>query len=404
MSAPPVVDPHAPASSGPSREHESAAGPVHGHGLGHAAAAETDAEADARHRADPGIVLYRRGFSLATIALLAVLLYRVTEPFLAPLAWASVLAFLLHPLQVRLARLWHMRATLAALLLTALTFVLFVGPLTLLGGAFANEAGALIGSLQRTVTRLQLDNLQSVTDLPAVRRALAFGEQHLSISAEQLRAWLVAGGQRLLEPVASLGGQAFLGALGTALSFTMMLFLLFFLLRDGLRMLHAILGLVPLPANRKLRLAAHLGDVTRAVVFGTLVTSLLQGATVAIGFWLVGLPSPIVFGVLAALLSVLPFGGTAFVWVPAGLWLLFAGRSGAGLFLLAWGALVVVLADNLLRPLLISGRTHVPTLAVFVGVLGGLAAFGLVGLFLGPIVIALTLVFVRAADAWLASR
>ena len=392
MSPPPAVDPLAPAAGTHSPESE----PGHGHGLG--------PTGEAGHHSDPGIVVYRRGFALATIALLAVLLYRVTEPFLAPLAWASVLAFLLHPLQVRLAHKWHIRATLAALLLTALTFVLFVGPLALLGGAFASEAGALIGSLQRTITRLQLEDLRSLTDLPVTRQLLAFGEQHLSISAEQLRIWLVTGGQHLLEPLASIGGQAFLGALGTAVSFTLMLFLLFFLLRDGVRMLHAVLGLVPLAANRKQRLAAHLGDVTRAVVFGTLVTSLLQGATVAVGFWLVGLPSPIVFGVVAALLSVLPFGGTAFVWVPAGLWLLFAGRAGAGVFLLAWGALVVVLADNLLRPVLISGRTHVPTLAVFVGVLGGLAAFGLVGLFLGPIVIALTLVLVRATDAWLASR
>ncbi len=393
MSTPHAADPHGPAATGPARE----AHLEPGSGLGHGAAG-------GGHASDAALVFYRRGFALVTITLLAVLLYRITEPFLAPLAWASVLAFLLHPLQLRLARRWHMRATLAALLLTALTFVLFVGPLALLGGTFANEAGALIGRLQHLVERLQLDNMRSFTDLPATQRMLAWSEQHLSISAEQLRAWLVTGAQRLLEPLGSLGGQAFLGALGTALSFTLMLFLLFFLLRDGVRMLHAVLGLVPLAPNRKQRLAAHIGDVTRAVVFGTLVTSLLQGATVALGFWLVDLPSPVVFGVLAALLSVLPFGGTAFVWVPAGVWLLIAGRSGAGLFLLAWGALVVVLADNLLRPLLISGRTHVPTLAVFVGVLGGLATFGLVGMFLGPIVIALTLVLVRAADAWLASR
>jgi predicted PurR-regulated permease PerM len=392
MSAPSEVDPHTPAATGPPPEF-----PPHSGSGPHPAAG-------AGHSPEPELVFYRRGFALVTIALLAVLLYRITEPFLAPLAWASVLAFLLHPLQLRLARLWRGRATLVAMLLTALTTLLFVGPLTLLGGAFASEAGALITTLQRDVARLQLDDLQALADLPVMRRMLAFGEQHLSISAEQLRAWLVAGAQRLLEPIASLGGQAFLGALGTAVSFTLMLFLLFFLLRDGVRILHAILGLVPLAAARKQRLAAHLGDVTRAVVFGTLVTSLLQGATVAVGFRLVDLPSPIVFGVLAALLSVLPFGGTAFVWLPAGVWLLLTGRSAAGLFLLAWGALVVVVADNLLRPVLISGRTHVPTLAVFVGVLGGLAAFGLVGLFLGPIVIALTLVFVRAADAWLASR
>ena len=131
---------------------------------------------------------------------------------------------------------------------------------------------------------------------------------------------------------------------------------------------------------------------------------MLQGITVAIGFRLVGLPSPIVFGVLAAVVSVLPVGGTAFIWGPGAAWLYATGHGGAGTFLLVWGALIVGLADNLLRPLLISGRSEVPTLAVFVGVLGGLAAFGMVGMFLGPVVISLFVAFVRFADESLASR
>ena len=110
------------------------------------------------------------------------------------------------------------------------------------------------------------------------------------------------------------------------------------------------------------------------------------------------------FGVAAAVLSVLPVGGTAFVWGPAGAWLIATDHFGAGVFLLAWGTLIVGLADNLLRPLLIGGRSAVPTLAVFVGVLGGLAAFGMVGMFLGPLVIALVIALVRFADESLASR
>jgi predicted PurR-regulated permease PerM len=169
-------------------------------------------------------------------------------------------------------------------------------------------------------------------------------------------------------------------------------------------MYDATLGLVPLAAERKERLAHHMGDVTRAVVFGTLATSILQGISVAIGFALAGLPSPIVFGVLSAVVSVLPVGGTAFVWGPGAAWLLATGHTGAGVFLLIWGTLIVGLADNLLRPLLISGRSEVPTLAVFIGVLGGLAAFGMVGMFLGPIVISLAVALVRFADESLASR
>jgi predicted PurR-regulated permease PerM len=351
-----------------------------------------------------GLAFYRRVFALVFVGLVAVLLYRVLEPFLTPLAWATVLAFVMHPLQLGLTRAFRGRAGLAAALLTALTLVLFVGPLTLLGGAFAAQAGLLVSSLQELVARLQIGSFTELTQLPAAQSTLVWFEQHLAISTEQLRAWTVAGAERLLQPLAALGGQAFLGAIGTVVSFALMLFLLFFMLRDGARMLHTTLGLVPLDATHKLRFAKHLGDVTRAVVFGTVVTSLLQGACVSIGFMFVGLPSPVVFGVLSAVLSVLPVGGTAFVWGPAVAWLFATGRVGAAIFLLVWGLLVVALADNLLRPMLISGRTEVPTLAVFIGVLGGLAAFGLVGMFLGPLVISLAVALVRFADDALASR
>jgi predicted PurR-regulated permease PerM len=351
-----------------------------------------------------GFTFYRRTFALALVVILALLLYRVIEPFLAPLAWAIVLAFLMHPLQVRLARWLRRRAGLAAALLTGLTFVVFVGPLTILGGAFATQAGTLVTALERLAGELRVGNVDELARLPAAQDVLWWLERHLEVSGDQVRSWIAAGAERLLQPLAALGGAAFLGAIGTVVNFTLMLFLLFFLLRDGTAILRAVLGLVPLADSRKARLAAHVGNVTRAVVFGTLVTSALQGVSVAVAFVLVGLPSPIVFGALAAVLSVVPVGGTALVWGPAVLWLLADGRLGGGLFLLAWGVLIVGTADNLVRPLLISGRTEVPTLAVFVGVLGGLAAFGLVGMFLGPLLISLMIVLVRFGDEALASR
>ena len=353
---------------------------------------------------DSGLTFYRRVFALAVVAVLTLLLYRILEPFLAPLAWAIVLAFLMHPAQLRLAHKLGHRRGLAAVLLTGLTFVVFVGPLTLLGGAFASQVGRLVGALQRFVQDFRIQSVDDLTQLPAAQHLLAWLEEHVGISAEQMRGWIASGAEHALQPLAEMGGQAFLGALGTVVNFTIMLFLLFFLLRDGGPMLHAAIGLVPLPAHRKAGLGAHIGNVTRAVVFGTLVTAAVQGASVAIGFWLVGLQGPIVFGALAAVLSVVPVGGTAFVWGPAALWLLATGRGGAALFLFIWGVLIVGLADNLLRPMLISGRSEVPTLAVFVGVLGGLAAFGLVGMFLGPLLISLTVVLVRFADESLASR
>jgi predicted PurR-regulated permease PerM len=348
---------------------------------------------------DAWVVFYRRTFGLATAAVLAYLIYRILEPFFGPLVWAVFLAFLLQPAQRRCTRAFRGRASAASFLLTTITLLLLVGPLTVLGGMFAAQARLLIDKVQAWTASLQISSVQDLENLPFARRVFAWLENNAAVSTEQLREWVSTGAHRALEPLAQMGGQLFLGALGTIGSFTVMLFVLFFLLRDGAEMAGAVLRLVPLPDDRKHRLVHHMKSVTRAVVFGTIATAALQGTLVGVGFALVSLPSPVVFGVAAAVLSVVPFGGTALVWVPAGLWLLFGDeRVGAGVFLLVWGSLVVGLADNVVKPMLISGRAEVSTLAVFLGVLGGLAAFGFVGLFLGPLVIALATALLRFAD------
>jgi predicted PurR-regulated permease PerM len=153
--------------------------------------------------------------------------------------------------------------------------------------------------------------------------------------------------------------------------------------------------LIPMAPAHRNRLFDHLAAVTRAVVFGTCLTALIQGALVGIAFLIVGFPSPLVFGTMAALFSLLPVGGSGVVWIPAVLVLVVEQRFGAAVFMLVWGALLVSLVDNVLRPFLVSGRAEVATLTVFIGVLGGVAAFGTIGLFLGPVVIATIIALLR---------
>jgi predicted PurR-regulated permease PerM len=155
--------------------------------------------------------------------------------------------------------------------------------------------------------------------------------------------------------------------------------------------------LIPLGEERKERLFTQLSAVTRAIVFGTAVTALLQGVLIGIGFQIAGLPSPVVFGVLAALLSLLPVGGAAFVWIPAALWLFFDKHWGYGIFMIVWGCILGAL-DNVLRPVLISGRAEISALAVFIGVLGGIPAFGAIGLFVGPVLLSLILALIEFAE------
>ena len=198
-------------------------------------------------------------------------------------------------------------------------------------------------------------------------------------------AGLAAG---LLADGLSGGPYGMYGFANTAVGFGIAIVLLYFFVRDGVAWSTRVIRLIPMEPVRRSGLIAHLAQVTRAVVFGSGATALLQGIAVGIGFAIAGLPTYVVFGVLTALLSLLPMGGAALVWVPGMLYLAAAGRWGMAVFLLIWGV-GVSFGDNVVRPLLVSRHAEVSTLTVFIGVLGGAAAFGAIGLIVGPLVLTL---------------
>ncbi len=338
-------------------------------------------------------LFYTRTFTLVTCAVLAVALYRILAPFVGPLIWAIFLAFLLHPLHIRLTRRLRNRPRLSALLLTLLVLLLLLGPLTGLSAAFAAQVGDLLRFVQTTLA--DQSNVLDFANVPWVHSALQQLDSMLGINPLQVREWFEQGATNTLQWFASFGGKVFLGALGTAAGFVLTIFMLYFFIRDGEEMFASARELIPMNADYKTRLFDHLAAVTRAMVLGTGLTALIQGALMGIAFLIVGLPSPLVFAVIAVLASLLPFGGTALVWIPAAIVLAAQGHWGQTIFMVIWGALLVSLVDNIVRPMLVSGRANVGTLTVFIGVLGGLAAFGAIGLFLGPVVLALTIALIR---------
>jgi predicted PurR-regulated permease PerM len=324
-------------------------------------------------------------------------------PFLGSTTWAAFLAFLLYPLNVRLRR--RLRgSSVAAGVLTFLAPIVILLPLSALSIAFVAQISTLLQQLQGSAAELDIKSLSDLQQFPWIARINVWLEAHSGISAEQIQSWLIAGTREVLKRAASVGGGFFLGALGSLVGFAIMLFLLFFFLRDGDGMLARARRLIPLDEIRKERLFRQLGGVTRAIVIGTSVTAIVQGVLVGIGFTIAGLPSPVVFGVVAALLAMLPVGGTALVWGPAAIWLFFDGRWGYGIFLFGWGLLLVGTLDNILRPLLISGRARISALAVFIGVLGGIPAFGAIGLIAGPVVLSLALALIEFAEEGRAQR
>jgi len=341
-------------------------------------------------------VFYARTFALLTLALLAYLLFQILQPFLAPIAWALFIAFLLQPVHRWLATRLGGRPSLSAALLTVATFLIIVGPLTGLAAAFAAQAAELLRYAQDFAIEHKPTEASDLASIPVIGPAIVWLQESAGLSLAQMQAWAVEGARTVLKALASLGRLAVLGALGTVVGFVMMMFILFFAIRDVRLTFATVRELIPMSGSERTRLFAHLASVTRAMVYGTGVTALVQGALITIGFAIVGLPSPIVFGVLAALLALVPMAGTPVVWVPAVLVLALQDRWYAAAFLLIWGALVATI-DNVLRPMLVSGRAQVGTLTVFIGVLGGVSAFGPIGLILGPLVLALVIALVRFA-------
>jgi predicted PurR-regulated permease PerM len=338
---------------------------------------------------------YRRTFLIVTLAILGWALLSILEPLWTTLAWAAVLAFLLNPLHERLTARFKGRASLSAGILTGLTPFFVIAPVAFLGVVFARQVASILSAMSNT-TLTYPDLLQRLATTPVIGRAVDWMRENAPVSADQVQGWIMDGAQGVLKSAASMGGSLALGIVGSLVGFVMMLFLLFFLVRDGRVMLKRLIGFIPMEPRPRSQLMTYLGDVIRAVIFGSVATALIQGVFAGIGFALAGLPSPVVFGVLATITAFLPVG-SAIVLAPAVVYLMFQGHWGAAIFLGVWSAGVGVM-DNFLRPYLTSTQAEVSTLAVFVGAIGGASAFGILGLVIGPVLLGFIAALLQFAE------
>ena len=340
---------------------------------------------------------YRRCFQVVTAAFLGYALYKVLAPLFGMLGWAAVLAFILHPLHERLTRRLKGRAALSAGILTVLTPFLVLAPLAVLGVVFAGQVAHLLTYVRGYAPFVSYtDVLNRLAQYPLVGGLVGWVRENASVSFEQVQGWITGSVQTVLKTAATMGGDVALGVFGTLVGFFMMLFMLFFFLRDGRTVVESLTRLIPVERARRAELLRYLGEVTRAVVFGSATTALIEGVIVGIGFALVKLPSAVVFGVLAMIAAFLPAGATL-VLVPAILYLAVTGRWGGAIFLACWTAVLWV-AENLLRPLLTAHHAKVSTLALFIGAIGGAAAYGILGLVIGPVLLSFVVALVRFAQ------
>ena len=311
----------------------------------------------------------------------------VLAPFVVSMLWAGILAFASWPLYVRLLRLAGGRAWLTALCMTLLMAAVVVVPTLWLFFLLQADAGVLADHLTAEMAAGRLRPPAFVAALPLVGPELAAWLN--AMLAEPMR-WRT----ELKSLIGSLGAETWtlVGGVGKNLiKLGFALFTLFFVYLHGLSLLEqARTVLKGLLRERTDGYVDAVGNTTRAVVYGIVLTALVQGAVAGLGYWVAGLPAPATLAAVTVLIALIPFG-TPLVWGTAGLWLLFTGQTVAGIGLLLWGVLVVSWVDNIVRPMLLSRASNIPFVLALFGVLGGLAAFGMVGLFLGPVILAVAL-------------
>jgi predicted PurR-regulated permease PerM len=324
------------------------------------------------------------GLFLAGLLLLS---YQVLRLFLVPVAWAVILVYVTWPLHRWLCGWLSRRPGVNATLMTlflALTFGLpLLGAVVMLRGEVPAAHQALVVFLAGGADALPPEVARLPWIGPEIERLLELSAEDPAALRAQVLQWLKPWGEESLKLLGDIGLTAF--------KFAFALLTAFFLYRDGESLLaqagRLFRGLLGPRAGHYLK---AMGDTTQAVLYGLVLTALLQGALAGAGYWAAGVQAPVLLGVVTAVFALVPFG-TPLVWGVVSAWLLLTGQVWEGAGLAAWGALVVSQIDNLFRPLVISGATRIPYLLVLFAVLGGIAAFGLLGLFLGPIVIAVLL-------------
>jgi predicted PurR-regulated permease PerM len=332
-------------------------------------------------------------FSVVFFAVLALLLYQIAlmfRPFLFPVLWAVILAHMTYPAHVRLTARLGGRDALSAWCLTLGVLAIVVVPVLLMAVLLVREAvGAELavrgwieaGGIQRLPAQL--------SKVPVVGGALEdlIGRYLLNPAAlEELvrsSAQVVSG--FFVDQLSNLLKNAFI----LVSDFLIILFTLWFLYKDGRRWLWFLYELVPLDDAQKQKIFARLDVTVRAVVKGVLLTAVVQGLLAGVAYAVLGVPFAVVLTALTILLAPLPFGGTAFVWGPVVLYFVMVGSMGKALVMLAWGVGVVSTVDQILRPWLIGQDVQMPVLFLVFSILGGLALYGLIGLFVGPILMSI---------------
>ena len=328
-----------------------------------------------------------RFYSFAVITLLLILgflTYQIIKPFLTPIAWAIVFSIVFYPVYVFILKYARWKSV-AALVTLAIILVVILGPFSYFTYLLVIELKDLSGYLEAD----KIEELESLMHHPAIKTVTDSVLSVFDLTEEELN-------QTIVDNISKLGkemvGRITKGASNlviVSLDFLFMVFSIFFFLRDGPEFLGKTRNYMPFSEIQKDRLVKQIRDIVISTIYGGVAVSIIQGTIAGIAFFFLGISTPVVWGLATSIASFVPLLGAAAIWVPATGYLFLTGAVLKGFILAIIGLFGISLVDNILKPIIIGGRTKMPILVIFFSVLGGIKLLGLIGLIMGPLVIAL---------------
>ncbi|MFF7710105.1 AI-2E family transporter [Pseudomonas sp. NPDC007930] len=319
---------------------------------------------------------------LVTLAFIWILL-----PYYGAVFWAVILGILFTPLQRRLAQRYKWSRKITSLVTLIVCVVVAVLPMVIISALLVQEGAALYKSIESGQLDIAgyINHIKSALPVSMQHLLDRVGMGNLEGLRDRITSWATAGGQ-------ALASQAFYVGQGTfdvIVGFGVMLYLVYFFLRDGPDLIRRVRSAIPLAEQQKRRLQLKFTRVVRATVKGNMLVAMAQGALGGVMFWFLGIPSSLLWAVLMAFLSLLPAVGAGVVWAPVALYFMLNGALWKGVVLALYGVFVIGLVDNVLRPILVGKDTRMPDYLVLVSTLGGISVFGLNGFVIGPLIAAL---------------
>lgn len=326
------------------------------------------------------------GFA-ALLIVVSLLFAWILWPFFGAILWAVVTAIVFAPINDRITRAMPQRPALAALVTLVAILLIVILPFLAVGASLVSQGAETYAAIQDG--RIDIGALigRIIASLPAFVTDFAgrYGIYDAADVQQRLAAWATASSQSIASRAVSIGQ----GTAGFVIDLAVMLYLLFFLLRDGGGLVHRIAERLPLQPHRRRALLDKFTQVVRATVKGGILIALLQGALGGFIFWVLGIPSPLLWAALMAFFSLVPAVGAGLVWGPVAIYLLATGSIWQGAVLIAFGVVVIGLADNLLRPMLVGKDVKLPDYLILISTLGGIEIFGLNGFVVGPLIAAM---------------